>query len=204
MGISKKSYIVVKRILDFILSLIAIIIFSPLMLIICIVIKATSKGPILFKQKRFGKNKGFFNIYKFRTMRTDTPKDVPTHMLTNPDMYITKIGKFLRKTSMDELPQLFNILSGKMSIIGPRPALWNQDDLMQERDKGNSNSILPGLTGWAQIHGRDEISIEEKAKLDNYYAEYMNIIMDTKIIFCTVLSVMWHDGVAEGGQSNKK
>ena len=190
--------------MDFTFSLIAIVLLCPIMLIISIVIKFTSKGPILFKQKRYGKNRSFFEIWKFRTMRMDTPKDVPTHMLSNPEAYITPIGKFLRKTSLDELPQLFNILVGHMAVIGPRPALWNQDDLMEERDKGNSNNILPGLTGWAQIHGRDEISIYEKAELDNYYADHMNMRMDIKILLCTVLSVMWHDGVAEGGKKEEK
>ena len=204
MNKSKKIYMALKRVVDFILSFIAIVILSPVMITISILIKATSKGPVLFKQKRYGKDREFFEIWKFRTMRTDTPKDVPTHMLSNPEAYITTIGRVLRKTSLDELPQLFNILSGKMAVIGPRPALWNQDDLMEERDKGYSNKILPGLTGWAQIHGRDEISINEKAKLDNYYAEHMNVRMDIRILFCTVLSVMWHDGVAEGGNVKTK
>lgn len=204
MNKSKKIYMALKRVVDFILSFIAIVILSPVMITISILIKATSKGPVLFKQKRYGKDREFFEIWKFRTMRTDTPKDVPTHMLSNPEAYITTIGRVLRKTSLDELPQLFNILSGKMAVIGPRPALWNQDDLMEERDKGYSNKILPGLTGWAQIHGRDEISINEKAALDNYYAQHMNIIMDIRILFCTVLSVMWHDGVAEGGNVKTK
>lgn len=195
-----QRYIRVKRCLDFIISFMGVVILSPVMLIICILIKATSKGPILFKQKRYGKDKEFFEILKFRTMRIDTPKDVPTHMMSNPEDYITTIGKILRKTSLDELPQLFQVLKGDMAIIGPRPALWNQYDLMEERDKGDSNRILPGLTGWAQIHGRDEIPIVEKARLDNYYAENIGLKIDIKIMFCTVLSVIWHDGVAEGGK----
>ena len=194
-----KKYIKVKRILDFSISLIVIILLCPLMLSICILIKLTSKGPVLFKQKRFGKDKKFFEIMKFRTMRVDTPNDVPTHLLANPRDYITPIGRFLRKTSLDELPQLFQVLKGDMAIVGPRPALWNQYDLMEERDKGNSNKILPGLTGWAQIHGRDQINIEEKAKLDNFYADNMGLMIDIKIMLCTVVSVMWHDGVLEGG-----
>ena len=160
-----------KRVLDFFMSLLGIVVLSPIFLILAIIIKLTSPGPILFKQKRVGKNKSHFNILKFRTMRTDTPKDCPTHLLSNPDQYITKIGKFMRKTSLDELPQLFNILKGDMAIIGPRPALWNQYDLIEERDKYKANDIKPGLTGWAQINGRDELEIDVKAALDGEYVE---------------------------------
>lgn len=155
----------IKRVIDFILSLTAIIILFPVLLILVIAIKAESRGPIFFKQKRVGIHKSHFMIYKFRTMRIDTPKDVPTHLLKNPDQYITKVGHFLRKTSLDELPQLINIVKGDMAIVGPRPALWNQYDLIAERDKYHANDILPGLTGWAQINGRDELEIPVKAKL---------------------------------------
>ena len=158
-----------KGLMDFLLSLIGGILLIPFMIIIAIIIQCSSKGPVLFKQERVGKNKKLFKIWKFRTMRIDTPKDCPTHLLENPDQYITKIGKFLRKTSLDEIPQVYNILFGKMSIIGPRPALWNQTDLIEERDKYGANNIKPSLTGYAQIHGRDELKIKEKAALDGYY-----------------------------------
>lgn len=163
-------YRIIKRIIDFICALLGIILLSWLFIILIIWIKIDSKGPVLFKQKRVGINKTYFNIYKFRTMYIDTPKDMPTHMLSNPEQYITKAGKFLRKTSLDELPQIFNILKGEMSIIGPRPALWNQDDLIAERDKYGANDVMPGLSGWAQINGRDELPIDVKAKLDGEYA----------------------------------
>src|SRR5690554_701997 len=159
-------YKVFKRIMDTLLAFLALVILSPIFLILIMLIKLDSKGPILFRQKRIGKNKKHFNILKFRTMRIDTPKDVPTHQLENPDKYITKVGKFLRRSSLDELPQLFNILFGQMSIVGPRPALWNQDDLIAERDKYSANNIKPGLTGLAQVSGRDNLSIIDKAKLD--------------------------------------
>lgn len=161
----------IKRILDFILSLIGLIILSPLFIVLIFWIKLDSKGPVFFNQKRVGINKTYFNILKFRTMYIDTPKDMPTHMLSNPDQYITKAGKFLRKTSLDELPQIINILKGEMSIIGPRPALWNQYDLIKERDRYGANDIKPGLTGWAQINGRDELEIDVKAKLDGDYVK---------------------------------
>ena len=188
-----------KRVIDFILSLIGLIVLSPVFLILCIWIKVDSKGPILFKQKRFGKNKSFFYIYKFRTMYIDTPKDMPTHMLSNPDQYITNAGKFLRKTSLDELPQIINILKGEMAIIGPRPALWNQDDLIEERDKYHANDIRPGLTGWAQINGRDELEIDAKARLDGDYVKHMSFLFDIKCFFGTITSVLKSDGVVEGG-----
>ena len=159
------GYRYIKRIIDILLSGLAIIILSPLLLILCIAIKLDSPGPIFFTQKRVGIHKTYFQIYKFRTMRTDTPKDMPTHMLANPEQYITKTGRFLRKTSLDELPQIFNIFKGDMSIVGPRPALWNQDDLVAERDKYGANDVTPGLTGWAQINGRDELEIPVKANL---------------------------------------
>ncbi len=192
-------YKIIKAFFDFFLSLIGGIVLLPFMLIIAIIIKCTSKGPVLFKQNRVGKNKKIFKIWKFRTMRIDTPKDCPTHLLEDPDKYITKIGKFLRKTSLDEIPQVYNILFGKMSIIGPRPALWNQDDLIAERDKYGANNIKPGLTGWAQINGRDELPIVEKAALDGYYVEHLGLKMDIKCFFGTIKSVLKHDGVVEGG-----
>lgn len=189
----------IKRVIDFILSLVGLILLSPVFIILCLWIKLDSKGPILFKQKRFGKNKTFFYIYKFRTMRTDTPSDMPTHMLSDPDQYITRAGKFLRKTSLDELPQIINILKGEMAIIGPRPALWNQDDLIAERDRYHANDIKPGLTGWAQINGRDELEIEVKAKLDGDYVKHMSFLFGMKCFFGTITSVLKHDGVVEGG-----
>ena len=190
---------VVKRIIDIVLSLMGIVVLSPIFLILIVAIKINSKGPIFFKQKRVGIHKTYFNILKFRTMYVDTPKDMPTHMLTNPEQYITKVGKFLRKTSLDELPQMFNILKGDMSIIGPRPALWNQDDLIAERDKYGANDVMPGLTGWAQINGRDELEIPVKAKMDGEYVERMSFVFDCKCFFGTIASVLKHEGVVEGG-----
>ena len=188
-----------KRPLDFIMSLAGIIVLSPVLLVIILCIKFSSPGPIFFKQKRVGIHKSHFNILKFRTMRIDTPKDVPTHLLENPEQYITGIGRFLRKTSLDELPQLFNILKGDMAVIGPRPALWNQYDLIAERDKYGANDILPGLTGWAQINGRDELEIDVKARLDGEYVQKMSFLFDCKCFFGTITSVLHHDGVVEGG-----
>ncbi|MCR8968941.1 sugar transferase [Facklamia sp. 7083-14-GEN3] len=192
-------YLIFKRMLGFILSLVALIILSPLFLILVIAIKIDSPGPILFKQKRVGIHKSHFNILKFRTMYIDTPKDTPTHLLGNPDQYITKVGKFLRKTSLDELPQLINILKGDMAIIGPRPALWNQYDLIDERDKYGANDVPVGLSGWAQINGRDELEIPLKAKLDGEYVKNMGLIMDIRCMIGTVISVFKSDGVLEGG-----
>ena len=189
----------IKRLIDLILSLIGLIILSPVLIIISILIKIDSKGPVFFKQKRVGIHKKLFNIYKFRTMYIDTPKDMPTHLLNNPEAYITKVGKFLRKTSLDELPQLINIIKGEMAVIGPRPALYNQEDLIELRDKYKANDIRPGLTGWAQIHGRDELEIEEKAKLDGYYTEHISFLLDIKCFFLTIASVLKHEGVVEGG-----
>lgn len=190
---------IVKRILDIICSLAAIVCLSILYLPICVIIKCTSEGPVFFRQKRIGKNKKYFNILKFRTMRIDTPKDCPTHLLKNPEQYITKVGTFLRKTSLDELPQIFNIFKGDMSVIGPRPALWNQDDLVAERDKYGANDVRPGLTGWAQVNGRDELPIPVKAKLDGEYAEKISFWFDVKCLFLTIASVVKSDGVVEGG-----
>ena len=192
-------YIYIKRIIDFILSLVALIILSPLFLILALWIKMDSKGPIFFRQKRIGKDRTFFQIYKFRTMLAETPDDMPTHLLEDPEAFITKSGKFLRKTSLDELPQLINILKGEMAIIGPRPALWNQDDLADERDKYGANDVLPGLTGWAQINGRDELPINVKAQLDGEYIQNMGFGFDIKCFFGTFLSILKSDGVVEGG-----
>ncbi|MCK2016886.1 sugar transferase [Peribacillus frigoritolerans] len=192
-------YLKIKRLIDIILSLIGLIILSPFFLILMLAIKLDSKGPVLFKQKRVGIYKTHFNILKFRTMSIETPKDTPTHLLQNPEQYITKMGKFLRKTSLDELPQIWNIFVGQMSIIGPRPALWNQYGLIEERDKYGANDISPGLTGWAQINGRDELPIEVKAKLDGEYVAKISFWVDVKCFFGTIVSVVKSDGVVEGG-----
>lgn len=192
----------IKRIIDFILALCGLILLSPIFLILCIWIKTDSKGPIIFKQKRIGVKKTYFNIYKFRTMYIDTPKDMPTHLLKDPDQFITKAGKFLRKTSLDELSQIINILKGEMAIIGPRPALWNQEDLITERDKYHANDVRPGLTGWAQINGRDELAIPIKARLDGEYIEHISFLFDIKCFFGTIISVLKHDGVVEGEAEN--
>lgn len=189
---------VIKRIVDFTLSLIILACLSIAFLILSLVIKLDSKGPVFFKQKRIGKDKKEFHILKFRTMKTDAPKEMPTHLLDKPDAYITPVGKFLRKTSLDELPQLINILKGDMSLIGPRPALWNQYDLIEERDKYKANNVLPGLTGLAQISGRDELPIEVKAKIDGEYVEKQNPILDSEIIFKTLFSVLRSEGIKEG------
>lgn len=193
------AYRVTKRILDIILSFIAIILLMPVFIILSIAIKIDSKGPVFFHQVRVGKNKTLFYIYKFRTMRIDTPKDTPTHMLSNPDAYITRVGSFLRKTSLDELPQIWNIFIGNMSIIGPRPALWNQYDLIEERERYGANDIRPGLTGLAQINGRDELPIDIKARYDGIYALKISFWMDIKCFFGTIVRVLKKDGVVEGG-----
>ncbi|MFZ3588955.1 sugar transferase [Bacillus sp. DJP31] len=197
-------YLKIKRIIDIVFSLIGLVLLSPIFLILIVAIKIDSNGSILFKQKRVGINKTYFNILKFRTMRVDTPKDTPTHLLGNPEQYITKVGIFLRKTSLDELPQIWNIFVGQMSIIGPRPALWNQYDLIKERDKYGANNVPPGLTGWAQINGRDELPIGVKAKLDGEYVENIGFWMDVKCFFGTILSVVKSDGVVEGGTGKQK
>lgn len=188
-----------KRSIDFFVSVIALFFLWPVFLLFSIWIKMDSPGPVFFKQKRVGIHKSHFEILKFRTMRTDTPKDMPTHLLKDPEQFITRSGRFLRKTSLDELPQLLNIVKGDMSIVGPRPALWNQFDLLEERDKYGANDVVPGLTGWAQIHGRDTISIQEKAKLDGYYVEHQSLWLDIKCIFLTILSVWKREGIQEGG-----
>lgn len=194
----------IKRTLDFIISWLGLLILSPLFGVLIIWIKLDSKGPVLFKQKRVGIYKSHFMIYKFRTMRTDTPKDMPTHMLKNPEKYITKAGHFLRKTSLDELPQILNILRGDMALVGPRPALWNQYDLIEERDKYGANDIRPGLTGWAQVNGRDELEIPVKAALDGEYVRKMSFFFDCKCLLKTVVSVFKHEGVVEGGTGSLK
>lgn len=196
-------YLKIKRINDFALALMGLIVLAPLFLILIIAIKLDTRGPILFKQKRVGLNKSHFYILKFRTMRIDTPKDTPTHLLVNPEQWITKVGAFMRKTSLDELPQIINILKGEMSIIGPRPALWNQYDLIAERDKYGANDVPVGLTGWAQINGRDELPIDVKAKLDGEYVEKMGIKMDIFCFFGTIKSVLRRDGFVEGGTKGK-
>ena len=192
-------YPAIKRIFDVLAAAAGLIILLPLFLIVAAVIKGESKGAVFFRQKRIGKDKCYFYIYKFRTMRVDTPKDVPTHLMTGADSYITRTGGFLRKTSLDELPQLINILKGEMSFVGPRPALWNQDDLVALRDLGLSNGCVPGLTGLAQIKGRDELPIEVKARFDNEYAEKMGLWLDVKIVFVTAVKAVLGDGVREGG-----
>lgn len=188
-----------KRFFDIILSFFAIVLLLWLFIFISLAIVIDDPGPVLFKQKRVGKGKRLFRILKFRSMKMSTPKDTPTHMLKNPEQYITRVGKFLRKTSLDELPQIFNIFVGQMSIIGPRPALWNQEDLIAERDKYGANDVRPGLSGWAQINGRDELEIPVKARLDGEYIERMSFAFDFKCFFGTIVSVFKSDGVVEGG-----
>lgn len=195
------KYIEQKRKIDLMLSVIGLIVLAPLFIGIMIAIKLESKGPVFFEQKRVGLHRSYFNILKFRTMRIDAPKDTPTHLLGDPEQYITKIGKFLRKTSLDELPQIINILKGEMAVIGPRPALWNQYDLIEEREKYGANDVLPGLTGWAQINGRDELPIPIKAKLDGDYVQKISFGMDMRCFIGTVFSVIKSDGVLEGGTS---
>ncbi|HEL1737954.1 TPA: sugar transferase [Streptococcus suis] len=197
-------YPICKRILAIIISGSAIVILSPILLLIALAIKLDSRGPVLFKQKRVGKNKKHFMIYKFRSMYVDAPSDMPTHLLKDPTAMITKVGAFLRKTSLDELPQLFNIFKGEMAIVGPRPALWNQYDLIEERDKYRANDIRPGLTGWAQINGRDELEIEDKARLDGYYVQNRSFVLDVKCFFGTFLSVAKSEGVVEGGTGQRE
>ena len=195
----RSRYMRVKRLMDVGISLAAAVVLAPVYIGLAAAIRLDSPGPVLFRQKRVGIHKKYFYILKFRTMRIDTPKDVPTHMLKNPEQYITRMGRFLRKTSLDELPQIFNILKGDMSLIGPRPALWNQDDLIAARDRYGANDIMPGLTGWAQINGRDELPIAVKAKLDGEYARKMSFLFDLRCFFGTIRSVLTSDGVKEGG-----
>ncbi len=189
----------VKQSIDFVLSCCGLIILSPVFLIIAIAIEVDDPGPVLFTQKRVGKNKRYFKLHKFRTMKMSTPHDVPTHMLSNPEQYITRVGRFMRRHSIDELVQIWDIFLGNMTIIGPRPALWNQDMLTAERDKYNANDIKPGLTGWAQINGRDELAIADKAKLDGEYVSKLSFAFDCRCFVGTVFSVLKSDGVVEGG-----
>ncbi len=193
-----------KRFFDVCLSFCGILVLLLPFLFLILIIKIDDPGPAFFSQKRVGKKKRLFNLYKFRTMKTSTPHDTPTHLLESPEQYITRVGRFLRKTSLDELPQIFNILRGDMSIIGPRPALWNQYDLIEERDKYGANDIIPGLTGWAQINGRDELEIPVKAALDGEYVKKMSFLFDCKCFFSTVKSVLKRDGVVEGGTGEMK
>lgn len=203
---TQKVYSKLKNVIDRTAGVFGIILASPVFLVICLMIKKEEglNAPVFFKQKRVGKDKKLFELYKFRTMRLDTPHDMPTHLLTNPDQYITKIGGVLRKYSLDELPQFLNIIKGDMAISGPRPALWNQDDLIAEREAYGIHQIKPGLTGWAQIHGRDELEIPEKAKLDAYYLQHFGLWIDIKCFFGTILSVAKSDGVVEGGTGEMK
>ena len=190
---------VFKRLIDIVLSGLGIVVLAPVYLIVALAIKIDDPGPVFFRQKRVGLHKSHFHILKFRTMKMETPKDTPTHLLQNPEQYITRVGRILRKTSLDELPQIFQIFTGEMSIIGPRPALWNQFDLIEERDKYGANDVRPGLTGWAQINGRDELPIDVKARFDGEYVEKMSFLFDCKCFFGTIVSVLKSDGVVEGG-----
>ncbi len=205
---------IIKRIIDIVLSLVAIILLAIPMIIVAIVIKIDDPGPVLFKQKRIGKNKkgevSYFTIWKYRSMKMSTPKDTPTHMLDNPEQYITKVGKFIRKTSIDELPQIYQVFTGKLSCVGPRPGLWNQTDLWEEREKYGANDVKPGITGWAQINGRDELEIPIKAKFDGDYTAALNkgwfrgFAMDMRCVFGTFFSVLKSEGVVEGGTGELK
>lgn len=204
----------IKRLIDLIISIVAIILLAIPMLFVVIAIKVDDPGPVLFKQKRVGKKKNgkitYFMIWKFRSMKMSTPHDTPTHLLENPEQYITRVGRFIRKTSIDELPQIYQVFSGKLSCIGPRPALWSQEDLVAEREKYGANDIKPGITGWAQINGRDELEINVKAKFDGEYVAALNagkfkgFAMDVKCFFGTIVSVLKHDGVIEGGTGEMK
>lgn len=196
-------YIHVKRILGLLLSLLALVVLSPLLLILSVIVRLTSPGPVFFRQRRVGIGKTHFMIYKFRTMRIDAPKDQPTHLLKDPSAYITPVGRFLRRSSLDELPQLLNIIKGEMAVVGPRPALWNQFDLIAERDKYGANDVRPGLTGWAQINGRDELPIDVKARLDGEYVRRMSFGFDLRCIVGTVVKVLRSEGVVEGTQDDR-
>ena len=197
-------YLRIKRVIDIVVSGASLIVLMPLFMVLVMAIKLDSPGPIFFKQKRVGMQKKHFDILKFRTMRIDTPKDTPTHLLEKPEQYITKVGKFLRKTSLDELPQLLNIFQGSMSIVGPRPALWNQNDLIEARDQYGANDVPVGLTGWAQINGRDELEIDVKARLDGEYAEKIGFVMDCKCCWGTITYVLRGEGIVEGGTGIKR
>ena len=191
-----------KRVLDFVCALAGIVLLSWLLVIVALAVKLTSKGPVLFRQKRIGKGKKEFMILKFRSMYTETPKDMPTHLLENPNAFITPVGRFIRKTSLDELPQLFNILAGQMAVVGPRPALWNQYDLIAERDRYGANDIRPGLPGWAQVNGRDELPIPVKAKFDGEYVGKIGFAFDCRIIWRTAMQVIHSEGIVEGAAAN--
>lgn len=195
---------VVKRLLDIVLALAGLFVLAVPMLAIAVIVKVDSPGPVLFWQKRVGIHGTYFMMPKYRTMRMDTPRDMPTHLLKDPERWITRSGRVLRRYSLDELPQIFCILTAKMSVIGPRPALWNQEDLLAEREKYGANDVMPGLTGWAQINGRDELPIEAKARYDGEYAEYISFAFDCKCFFGTIGKVLRHDGVAEGGPEASK
>ncbi len=193
-----------KRLIDLVLSSVGIVVLALPMVVFALIIRIEDPGPAIFRQKRVGIHKTYFSVLKFRSMKMSTPHDMPTHMLENPDQYLLKCGRWMRKMSIDELPQLFNIFTGKMSIIGPRPALWNQDDLIAERDKYGANDVKPGLTGWAQINGRDELEIADKARLDGEYVKKMSFAFDCRCFFGTIRSVLRHDGVVEGGTGELK
>lgn len=188
----------IKRLIDIALSFLGAVVLLPIFLIVGLLVYIDDPGPVIFKQRRIGKGKKEFWLHKFRSMKMNTP-DIPTHLLDNPNQYITRVGKIIRKLSIDELPQIYDILIGNMSIIGPRPALWNQNDLIEERDKYGANDVKPGLTGWAQINGRDELPIDVKAKFDGEYIEKMSFLFDCKCFFGTIAAVLKHDGVVEGG-----
>lgn len=193
-----------KRTLDILLSLLGLILLGWLFLLLAVVVYIDDPGPVIFSQRRVTRGKRYFQLHKFRSMKMSTPHDMPTHLLENPEQYITRVGRFLRKSSLDELPQIWDIFCGKMSIIGPRPALWNQQDLIEMRDRYGANDIMPGLTGWAQVNGRDELEVEEKAKLDGEYAAHLTFGMDAKCFFMTIRNVIGGKGVVEGGPKNKK
>lgn len=187
-----------KRLLDVAVAFVAIVVLSPLLLLVAIAVRVTSPGPAVFRQRRVGRHCKIFEMYKFRTMRDDAPHDVPTHLLAGPAQHVTPVGRVLRKTSLDELPQLFNILKGDMSFVGPRPALWNQDDLVAEREKYGANDVRPGLTGWAQVNGRDELPVAQKAALDGFYVKHSGLLMDARCIAKTIVAVLKADGVRDG------
>ena len=205
---------VIKRIVDIVISGVAIVVLAIPMLIVSIMVKIDDPGPVLFKQKRIGRNRNgevtYFMIWKYRSMKMSTPHDTPTHLLENPEQYITRIGKFIRKTSIDELPQIYQVFTGKLSCVGPRPGLWNQMDLWKAREKYGANDVRPGITGWAQINGRDELEIDAKAKFDGEYAtalsagKFKGVAMDVKCFFGTIVSVLKSEGVVEGGTGEMK
>ena len=201
----QRVYIKIKRVVDILLSGAGLVVLSPVFLGVMLAIKLEDgwRAPVFFSQKRIGNHRTYFQLYKFRSMKLDAPHDMPTHLLRDPEQYITKVGKVLRRTSLDELPQIFNILKGDMSVIGPRPALWNQEDLLAERDKYGANDVVPGLTGWAQINGRDELEIDVKARLDGEYVEKLSFLFDVRCFFGTIFHVLRSDGVVEGGTGAK-